>query len=192
MAHRVRQAARLSRPGGQRFSALGLLLALAGCAIGPLPVTPAAPAHVVAPQAWQALARDAQAEPAPQSQACPKGVPADARCLGGTGRAGAHYLIAMPAAWSGALVLHAHGGPTLGPPLKRRAEEDLTRWSITVRAGHAWAGSTFRQGGVEVRAAAEDTERLRQIFVRHVAQPRRTVLHGQSWGASVAAIGAEM
>jgi alpha-beta hydrolase superfamily lysophospholipase len=119
-------------------------------------------------------------------------VPADARCLGGTDRAGAHYLLAMPAAWSGVLVLHAHGGPTLGPPLKVRAEEDLTRWSITVRAGHAWAGSTFRQGGVEVRAAAEDTERLRQIFVRHVAQPRRTVLHGQSWGASVAAIGAEM
>jgi hypothetical protein len=58
--------------------------------------------------------------------------------------------------------------------------------------GYAWAGSTFRQGGVEVRAAAEDTERLRQIFVGHVAQPRRTILHGQSWGASVAARGAEM
>src|SRR5690606_32059961 len=51
---------------------------------------------------------------------------------------------------------------------------------------------TFRQGGVEVRAAAEDTERLRQIFVRHVAKPQRTLLHGQSWGASVAAKGAEM
>ena len=61
-----------------------------------------------------------------------------------------------------------------------------------VKAGYAWAGSTFRQGGVEVRAAAEDTERLRQIFVGHVAQPRRTILHGQSWGASVAARGAEM
>jgi alpha-beta hydrolase superfamily lysophospholipase len=43
-----------------------------------------------------------------------------------------------------------------------------------------------------VRAAAEDTERLRQIFEQHVARPQRTVLHGQSWGASVAAKGAEM
>jgi hypothetical protein len=45
---------------------------------------------------------------------------------------------------------------------------------------------------VAVRAAAEDTERLRLIFLKHVAQPRRTLLHGQSWGASVAAIGSEM
>ena len=53
-----------------------------------------------------------------------------------------------------------------------RSVEDLERWAIMVKAGYAWAGSTFRQGGVEVRAAAEDTERLRQIFVGHVAQPR--------------------
>jgi len=45
---------------------------------------------------------------------------------------------------------------------------------------------------VAVRAAAEDTERLRQLFVAHVGAPRRTLLHGQSWGASVAAQAAEM
>jgi pimeloyl-ACP methyl ester carboxylesterase len=45
---------------------------------------------------------------------------------------------------------------------------------------------------VAVRAAAEDTERVRRIFVAHVAQPRRTLLHGQSWGAGVAAKAAEM
>ena len=60
-----------------------------------------------------------------------------------------------------------------------------------VKAGHAWAGSTFRQGGVAVRAAAEDTERLRGLFTELVAEPRVTVLHGQSWGASVAAVAAE-
>jgi hypothetical protein len=73
-----------------------------------------------------------------------------------------------------------------------RTVEDLQRWAITVKAGYAWAGSSFRQGGVAVRSAAEDTERLRRIFVQHVAQPRFTVLHGQSWGASVAAVGASM
>jgi hypothetical protein len=45
---------------------------------------------------------------------------------------------------------------------------------------------------VAVRAAAEDTERLRRIFLRYVAQPRQTLLHGQSWGASVAAVGASL
>ncbi|MCO4243125.1 hypothetical protein NFX52_16785 [Acidovorax facilis] len=139
-----------------------------------------------------ASAVSAKAEAAPVAAACPKDLAPIARCLSGQDSAGAYYLIAMPQQWNGHLVLHAHGGPALGAPRMERSVEDLTRWSIMVRAGYAWAGSTFRQGGVEVRAAAEDTERLRQIFVQHVAQPQRTVLHGQSWGASVAAKGAEM
>lgn len=160
-------SARLAAP------AAGLALLLAGCASAPPP----------------------SGEAAPQAVACPKEVPAGIQCLGGRDSAGAHVLIALPAdrsRWSGVLVLHAHGGPLLGEPRPERAVEDLQRWVVMVKAGHAWAGSTFRQGGVVVRAAAEDTERLRRIFVEHVAKPRRTVLHGQSWGASVAAKGAEM
>ena len=159
---------------GRRHIA-AVLLALAGCASQP-EAPPAPPLD----------------EAAPQPLACPTGVPAGTRCLGGRDSAGAHYLIALPAQWNQHLVLHAHGGPLLGEPRPERAVEDLQRWSIMVRAGYAWAGSTFRQGGVAVRAAAEDTERLRRIFVAHVARPRLTILHGQSWGASVAAKGAEM
>ena len=89
--------------------------------------------------------------------------------------------------------MHAHGGPAeTGPAKQERAEEDLKRWAVTVRAGHAWAGSTYRRGGYGVTMAAEDTERLRQIFVRDFGQPRRTLLHGQSYGAGVAAKGAEL
>ncbi|KQP12195.1 hypothetical protein [Pseudorhodoferax sp. Leaf267] len=131
-------------------------------------------------------------EAAPTATACPAAVPSTARCLQGQDSAGAHYLIAMPQSWNGTLVLHAHGGPSLEAPTQERAVEDLTRWAIAVKAGYAWAGSTFRQGGVEVRAAAEDTERLRRIFRKHVEKPRRTILHGQSWGAGVAAKAAEM
>jgi alpha-beta hydrolase superfamily lysophospholipase len=43
-----------------------------------------------------------------------------------------------------------------------------------------------------VTRAATDTERLRRIFGQHVGQPKRTILHGQSYGAGVAAKGAEM
>lgn len=130
------------------------------------------------------------AEPAPTATACPTGVPASARCLSGRDSAGAYYLIAMPEKWNGDLVLHVHGGPPLEAPTPARAIEDLERWNIMVKAGYAWAGSTFRQGGVAVRAAAEDTERLRHIFIDQVAVPRRTILHGQSWGGGVAATGA--
>ena len=131
-------------------------------------------------------------EVAPQPQACPAGIGPEIRCLGGKDSAGAYYLIAMPKGWNGHLVLHAHGGPFLGEPTAKRVEEDMQRWSIMSRAGYAWAASSFRQGGVEVRAAAEDTERLRRIFVQYVAAPKLTILHGQSWGASVAAKGAEL
>lgn len=131
-------------------------------------------------------------EAAPVAAACPEGVPAGVRCLRGQDSAGAHYLIAMPAKWSGVLVVHAHGGPSLGEPKTSRADEDIKRWAITLTEGHAWAGSVFRQGGFAVTTAAQDTERVRRIFVDHVASPRRTLLHGQSWGAMVATRAAEL
>ena len=131
-------------------------------------------------------------EAAPVKQACPAGVPAGASCLRGQDSATAHYLIVMPTKWSGVLVVHAHGGPTLGEPKATRADEDIKRWAVTVSEGHAWAGSVFRQGGFAVTTAAEDTERVRRIFVDHVAKPRVTLLHGQSWGGMVATRAAEM
>ena len=131
-------------------------------------------------------------EAPPAKVACPEGVPAGTQCLRGQDSAGSHYLIAMPAQWSGVLVVHAHGGPTLGEPKASRADEDIKRWAITLSEGHAWAGSVFRQGGFAVTTAAEDTERVRRIFVDHVAKPQRTLLHGQSWGAMVATRAAEL
>lgn len=155
------------------------LLALTGCtATGRYPAALRGPA--------------ASAEAAPRAVACPGEVPAGTSCLAGQDAMGAYYLIAKPAQWNGTLVLHAHGGPDLATPSAKRVNEDFVRWSVMVRAGYAWAGSTYRQGGVAVRAAAEDMERLRGIFRQHVAQPRRTILHGQSWGAGVAAKEAEM
>jgi pimeloyl-ACP methyl ester carboxylesterase len=134
----------------------------------------------------------ATSEAPPTTQACPAGVPQGARCWRGQDSATAHYLIVMPAQWSGVLVVHAHGGPSLGTPQASRADEDIKRWAITVREGHAWAGSVFRQGGFAVTTAAQDTEQVRQIFVAHVAKPRLTLLHGQSWGAMVATRAAEL
>ncbi len=136
--------------------------------------------------------RASPSEAPPIAEACPQGVPAGAKCLRGQDSTSAHYLIVMPAQWSGVLVVHAHGGPALGEPKRTRADEDIKRWAITVREGHAWAGSVFRQGGFAVTTAAEDTERVRRIFVDHVAKPKRTLLHGQSWGAMVATRAAEL
>ena len=138
-------------------------------------------------------------EAAPTKSACPTrdstgaalavDVPANTNCYTGTNSKGSAYIIAVPPNWNGRLLLHAHGGPDISPN-PDRAVEVLDRWDIMVRAGYALAGTAF-QPGVEVRRAAEDTERLRGIFRAHIARPNMTILHGQSWGASVAAKAAE-
>ncbi|QNK65386.1 alpha/beta hydrolase family protein [Variovorax sp. PAMC26660] len=129
----------------------------------------------------------------PKAATCPTPVPEAARCYTGEDGTGALYWIAIPKDWNrGVLVMHAHGGPETGAPNLARSAEDLKRWAVTVKAGYAWAGSTYRRGGYGVTMSAEDTERLRQIFVRHFGQPRRTLLHGQSYGGGVAAKAAEL
>ena len=178
-------------------AALSALTACGGGSDGNAPesasVTPVQPAPAPTPAPPPpAPPPPASTEAAPTLVACPSAVPATATCLAGLDSKGAYYLIAKPAAWNGKLVLHAHGGPSLEAPTAERATEDLTRWAVMVDAGYAWAGSTFRQGGVEVTAAAEDTERLRGIFRQHVGKPTRTILHGQSWGAGVAVKAAEL
>lgn len=130
----------------------------------------------------------AQATSAP----CPTAVPADATCHLGKDSAGAYYWTVMPATWNRKLVVHAHGGPDLGAPDAAGVGEDITRWAIWARLGYALVASSYHQGGIAVRAAAEDTYRARTLFAQQFGEPERTILHGQSWGAGVAARTAEL
>jgi alpha-beta hydrolase superfamily lysophospholipase len=129
---------------------------------------------------------------AQETRACPEGLPAETRCLSGQDANGAWYWIAIPKAWNGSLVVHAHGGPRLRAPKPDDAVEDLKRFSVTVAEGFAWAGSNYRRSGFGVRSAAEDSDNLRKIFWDRFGRPRHTLLHGQSWGAGVAARTAEL
>ncbi|MFM9370541.1 hypothetical protein [Streptomyces sp. Da 82-17] len=129
---------------------------------------------------------------APQPAACPDGVPEQARCWTGTDANGAHYAMAVPQDWNGSLVVHAHGGPDLGDASDpERSVDDLGRWAVMVDEGYAWVGSSYRRGGYGTRMAVADTESARRAFVAAFGTPRRTYLHGQSWGGNVAAKAAE-
>lgn len=138
-----------------------------------------------------ALATSAHAE-APKEKTCPEGLPAETKCLGGQDANGAYYWITIPKAWNGTLVLHTHGGPRLKTPKPDDAVEDLQRFAVTVAEGYAWAGSNYRREGYGVRSAAEDSDNLRKIFWDAYGRPKRTILHGQSWGGNVAAKAAEL
>ena len=133
---------------------------------------------------------------APQQQPCPaevKDLPDDTTCWSGQDEAGAYYWVAKPKEWNGNLVLHSHGGPALGKhPKAERAIEDFERWSIWVRSGNALAVTSYRQGGVALMSAAEDTARLLPIASKLVGKTKKVILHGQSWGGGVAARAAEV
>lgn len=123
---------------------------------------------------------------------CPSSLPPSTTCYSGRQKSGSHYWIAVPENWAGDLVVHAHGGPGLGPADPERSLDDLDRWSVMVEEGFAWAGTSYRRGGYGAQMAATDTEQLRRLFVRSFGEPRTTLLHGQSWGGNVAAKGLEM
>lgn len=127
-------------------------------------------------------------KPAP----CPDSVAQVARCHAARDGNDAWLLVAMPRQWNHRLIVHAHGGPRLKKPQDGDTAEDLDRYSVMVRAGYAWIGTTYRRGGYGVRMAAADVDNARRAFVAQWGRPQRIVLHGQSWGGNVAAKVAEL
>ena len=130
--------------------------------------------------------------PEPRRIDCPATAGRGTRCVSGQDENGAWYVAAIPPNWNRRLIVHAHGGPRTGAPEATDPLEDLDRFSVMVRHGYAWIGSTYRRGGYGVRMAAEDTDNSRRIFWSLYGRPDRTLLHGQSWGGNVAAKASEL
>ncbi len=140
-----------------------------------------------------AIAPEARSDPPePRSIECPASAGQGTRCVSGQDANGAWYVAAIPTNWNRRLIVHAHGGPRMGAPEAADPLEDLDRFSVMVRHGYAWVGSSYRRGGYGVRMAAEDTDNSRQVFWSLYGRPERTLLHGQSWGGNVAAKASEL
>src|SRR5215470_11978154 len=118
---------------------------------------------------------------------CPKEVAAIATCYSAKHPSGAYLLAAIPNAWNGNLVVFAHGGPAVVPPTANTSKIDLAKYAIAVERGFGWVASSARRDGYGVQMAVEDTEHARQFFVERIRQPRRTILHGASYGGLVGA-----
>lgn len=125
----------------------------------------------------------ASLQPAP----CPAGLPDNIACLRGQDANGAHVLLARPAAWTGGLVVHIHGGPRMAAPQRHTSDEDVLRYAEFLQEGWAMVATSRRRAGFAIMRAAEDTENARRLAVAALGTPRITVLHGQSWGGAVAA-----
>ncbi len=102
---------------------------------------------------------------------------------------GASYLIEAPSRWEGGLVVFAHGiqrGPGPGavgaPPIGGHI----------LSKGHAWAASGYRARDYQPHLFVEDTNALRELFVRDVGRPRWTIIYGQSMGGHIVVASLEL
>lgn len=135
--------------------------------------------------AFTAQAQDARK--LPDTTRCPDNIANEATCYGARLPTGAYVLAAMPRNWNGNLIVFAHGGPHIVPPTATTSQTDLEKYAIGVKLGFAWIASTYRREGYGVQMAADDTEDARRFFVERIATPKRTILHGASYGGLVGA-----
>jgi hypothetical protein len=144
-------------------------------------------AVVSAIAASSAMAQDRPNAALPDTTPCPKAIADIATCYSAKQETGAYLLAAMPKNWNGSLIVFAHGGPAVVPPTASSSQGDLAKYSIGVKLGFAWIASSYRREGYGVQMAAQDTENARKFFIEHFAKPKRTILHGASYGGMVGA-----
>jgi hypothetical protein len=118
---------------------------------------------------------------------CPLPLAALASCYAAKLDTGAYVLAALPKQWNGVLVVLGHSGPFVVPPSAKDEVDSVTRNAAVVQRGFGWVASSYRKEGYGVAMAAEDSDQARKFFIEHVAKPRRTVYHGQSYGGLVGA-----
>ena len=134
-----------------------------------------------------AVAQDTAKPALPDTTPCPEAVGKIATCYSAKLESGAYVLAALPKSWNGDLIVFAHGGPSLEPPTAASSKGDLSKYAVEVVRGFGWVASSYRREGYGIEMAAADTDDARKFFIARIAKPRRTLLHGASYGGLVAA-----
>ena len=124
----------------------------------------------------------------PDTVTCPESIAAVATCYTAKLDTGAYLLAAVPKDWNGSLIVFAHGGPGPIPPSPTYSMGSLRRYGLEVKLGNAWIASTYRNLGFGVQQSADDTDQARQYFIERFGKPKRTIIHGASYGGLVGAM----
>ena len=172
-----------SRAAGKLAIETALALGLAAC--GDAPTSPAAPA---------APAPRVQADVSPLVTAtCPPGTQSASGALPGSG---ALYLICIPPAWNGHLVVYAHGYVNPFDPLA--IVDDViggqTVSQIVTALGLGFATTSYRNNGLIIFEGERDLQRLVHKFEQVAGGgpiPGKTIAVGASEGALVAVLATE-
>ena len=95
---------------------------------------------------------------------------------------GAAYIIEVPPAWNGELVMWAHGYRGTGTVLTVDAPGYGMRQRL-LQLGYAWAASSYDRNGYDVESGVRTTRELAREFGHLVGRPERTYIAGVSMGA---------
>ena len=111
---------------------------------------------------------------------------------------GAQYAMFVPAAWTGRLVLYAHGfvDPAAPIALPDVAPADVAPWVVQLRetllsAGYAVAYSSYAENGWAVKDGAARTHELRELFIGRFGAPTHVYVMGRSLGGLITVFLAE-
>lgn len=111
------------------------------------------------------------------------------KAYNGTLADGATYLIEVPPAWNGTLLMYSHGYRFEGqdnPPLDA-GDSKTAGWLL--KHGYALAGSSYSTTGFAVKEAVPDQLALLDLFPRVSGlKPKRTIAWAHSLGGLVTAM----
>lgn len=105
---------------------------------------------------------------------------------------GAPYVINVPGAWNGTLLLFAHGyrdkadHPGELDDRSASASPSPALEPVLLSLGYALAGTAYRDNGWAVNEGLQDVVNLTSFFRDQVANPDRTILWGFSMGSVIA------
>jgi SAM hydroxide adenosyltransferase C-terminal domain/Serine aminopeptidase, S33 len=104
---------------------------------------------------------------------------------------GALYQLAVPAAWNGKLLLHAHGYRLAEEPLRAELDLEDGAYRHFLAAGWMLAITSYRRNGIIVDDGIRDLENLWDHVAATHARPQTTILEGFSMGGLIVTLIAE-
>ncbi|MEO6339770.1 MAG: hypothetical protein ABIO39_07030 [Caulobacteraceae bacterium] len=111
-------------------------------------------------------------------------VPADAVHVEGRTDTGARWVMDMPKAWNGVVLLWSRGyAGGAQPPEPEDAPRDMRPWLLA--NGYALAGSSYSTAGWAVEQAVPDQLATLAAFKARFGEPKRAIAWGDSMGGMV-------
>ncbi len=115
------------------------------------------------------------------------GTAAAQKHITGTLSDGATYVIDVPAAWNGTLLLYSHGYVAPGGSNPAVDVGDPLTGSYLLAGGYALAGSSYASTGWAVQQAVPDQISTLAVFQSDVGTPTTTIAWGHSLGGMITA-----